>query len=73
LSLPQFFCSLEEMLWAIEVCKGMGKPIAASMCIGPEGDSDGNTPGECAVAMTKAGQHFTCSMASCFNSQMLDV
>jgi betaine-homocysteine S-methyltransferase len=51
----EFFCSLEEMLWAIEVCKGMGKPIAASMCIGPEGDSDGNTPGECAVAMTKAG------------------
>ena len=51
----QFFDHLEEMLWAIEVCKEMGKPIAASMRIGPEGDSDDNTPGECAVAMAKAG------------------
>ena len=25
------------------------KPIAATMCIGPKGDTDGVEPGECAV------------------------
>lgn len=51
----EFFNHLEEILWAIEVCKEMKKPIAASMRIGPEGDADGNTPGECAVAIAEAG------------------
>ena len=29
--------------------------MAATMCIGPEGDMNGVTPGECAVKLVKAG------------------
>ena len=43
------------MEWAIEVCKETNLPIAASMCIGPEGDLHGVTAAECAVRMAKAG------------------
>ena len=43
------------MEWAIEVCKETNLPIAASMCIGPEGDLHGITAAECAVRMAKAG------------------
>ena len=43
------------MEWAIEVCKNSGLPVAASMCIGPEGDLHGNSAGECAVRMARAG------------------
>ena len=43
------------MEWAIEVCKETGKPVAASMCIGPEGDLHGVSIGECGVRMAKAG------------------
>ena len=43
------------MEWAIEVCKETGKTVAASMCIGPEGDLHGVSAGECAVRMAKAG------------------
>ena len=45
------------MEWAIEVCKEFEKPVAASMCIGPEGDLHGVSAGECAVRMAKAGAH----------------
>ena len=45
------------MEWAISVCKSKvkGKPVAASMCIGPEGDLHGTGAAECAVRMAKAG------------------
>ena len=43
------------MEWAIEVCKETGKPVAASMCIGPMGDLHGVSAEECAVRMAKAG------------------
>lgn len=43
------------MEWAIEVCASSGKPIAATMCIGPEGDLNGVSAAECAVRMAKAG------------------
>ena len=43
------------MEWAIEVCKNTGKTVAASMCIGPEGDLHGVSAEECAVRMAKAG------------------
>ena len=43
------------MEWAIEVCKETNLPIAASMCIGPEGDLHGVSAAECAVRMAKAG------------------
>jgi betaine-homocysteine S-methyltransferase len=53
--LCEYFEHVEEMEWAIEVCKSFGKPVAASMCIGPEGDLHGVSAGECAVRMAKAG------------------
>ena len=42
-------------MWAVEVLKEARKPVAATMCIGPEGDMHGVTPGECAVKLVKAG------------------
>ena len=45
------------MEWAIEVCKETNLPIAASMCIGPQGDLHGVSAAECAVRMAKAGAH----------------
>ncbi len=53
----QYFEHIEEMEWAIEVCLETEKPVAASMCIGPEGDLHGISAGECAVRMAKAGAH----------------
>lgn len=53
--LCEYYEHIEEMEWAIEVCKETAKPVAASMCIGPEGDLHGVTAGECAVRMAKAG------------------
>lgn len=55
--LCEYYEHIEEMEWAIEVCKETGKPIAASMCIGPEGDLHGVSAAECAVRMAKAGAH----------------
>ena len=43
------------MEWAIEEVKSYGKPVAATMCIGPNGDEDGVPLNECAVRMAKAG------------------
>ncbi len=45
------------MEWAIELALEYGKPVAATMCMGPPGDGDGIGPGECAVRMAKAGAH----------------
>jgi len=55
--LCEYFEHIEEMEWAIEVCKETGKAVAASMAIGPEGDLHGVSAGECAVRMAKAGAH----------------
>lgn len=43
------------MEWAIEVCKETKLPVAATMCIGPEGDLHGVSAADCAVRMAKAG------------------
>ena len=51
----QYFPFIEEMEWAIEVAKNYGKPVAATMCIGPISDKKGVSSGECAVRMCKAG------------------
>ncbi|CAH1789184.1 unnamed protein product [Owenia fusiformis] len=51
----EYFEHVEEAEWAIEVCKKSGKPVAGTMCIGPEGDLHGVTAGECAVRLAKAG------------------
>merc|ERR1711942_424091 len=53
--LCEYFEHIEEMEWAIEVCAETGKTVAASMCIGPEGDLHGVSAEECAVRMAKAG------------------
>ena len=44
------------MEWAIEVAMESGLPVAATMCIGPDGDMHGVTAGDCAVRMAKAGK-----------------
>lgn len=46
---------MEEAVWAVEVLKEFGKPVAVTMCIGPEGDMHDVTPGECAVKLVEAG------------------
>lgn len=51
----QYFEHVEEAVWAVEVLKATGKPVAASMCIGPDGDMHGVSPAECAVRLVKAG------------------
>jgi len=51
----EYFRNVEEMVWAIECIKSCNKPVLASLCIGPRGDSAGVDPGECAVRMARAG------------------
>ena len=51
----EYFRNIEEMEWAIELVRSKNKPVAATMCVGPKGDVDGVSLGECAVRMAKAG------------------
>jgi betaine-homocysteine S-methyltransferase len=37
----QYYERIVEMEWAIEECLKTNLPVAASMCIGPEGDTTG--------------------------------
>jgi len=53
--LAEYFEHTEEAVWCVEVCKKSGLPVAASMCIGPDGDLHGVTTGDCAVQLAKAG------------------
>eukprot|EP00794_Sanderia_malayensis_P010090 gene10090-11120_t len=53
--LAEYFEHVEEMEWAIETLKKTGLPVAATMCIGPEGDLHGVSTAECGVRMAKAG------------------
>ncbi|XP_036618649.1 betaine--homocysteine S-methyltransferase 1-like isoform X2 [Trichosurus vulpecula] len=53
--IAEYFEYCKEAVWAVEVLKESGKPVAATMCIGPEGDMNNLTPGECAVRLVKAG------------------
>lgn len=53
--LVEHFEYIIEMEWAIELGLTYGLPLAATMCIGPNGDHDGVSAGECAVRMAKAG------------------
>lgn len=55
--IAEYFEHIEECEWAIEACLTMGVPVAANMCIGPDGDLHGNSAEECAVRMAKAGAH----------------
>ena len=50
------------MEWAIEVAAGTCLPVAATMCIGPQGDMHGVSAADCAVRMANAGKttpHYT--------------
>ncbi|XP_076333424.1 betaine--homocysteine S-methyltransferase 1-like [Tachypleus tridentatus] len=51
----EYFEYVEEIVWAIEVCKETKLPVAATMCIGPEGDLHHTSCGECAIKLVKAG------------------
>lgn len=53
----EYFRNITEMEWAIEVALATGKPVAATMCMGPTGDENGVTVAECGVRMAKAGAH----------------
>jgi len=53
--LCEYFEHIEEMEWAIEECRKTPLPVAATMCIGPEGDLHGVSAAECAIRMAKAG------------------
>merc|ERR1719242_2204507 len=47
--LCEYFEHIEETEWAIEECLRSELPVAATMCIGPEGDLHGNSAAECAI------------------------
>ena len=51
----QYFEHVEEAEWAVQVLKTTGKPVAVTLCIGPEGDLNGVSPGDCAVRLVQAG------------------
>ncbi|XP_073440258.1 betaine--homocysteine S-methyltransferase 1 isoform X1 [Dendrobates tinctorius] len=53
--IAEYFEHVEEAVWAVQVLKEAGKPVAATLCIGPEGDLNGVCPGECAVRLARAG------------------
>ena len=52
----EYFEHVEEAVWAVEVCKeNLDMPVAATISIGPSGDLDGVSPGDCAVRLARAG------------------
>ncbi|XP_036383201.1 betaine--homocysteine S-methyltransferase 1-like isoform X1 [Megalops cyprinoides] len=53
--IAEYFEHVEEAEWAVQVLQTTGKPVAATLCIGPEGDLNGVSPGDCAVRLVKAG------------------
>merc|ERR1711963_314012 len=55
LILCEYFRNVIEIEWAIEVALEFNLPVAATMCMGPCGDKDGVSVGECAVRMARAG------------------
>jgi len=55
LIIVEYFSNIKEIEWAIEFALSYNKPVAATMCIGPDGDTSGVSTEECAVRMAKAG------------------
>ncbi|XP_063051199.1 betaine--homocysteine S-methyltransferase 1-like [Engraulis encrasicolus] len=51
----EYFEHVAEAEWAVQVLKTSGKPVAATLCISPQGDMDNVSPGDCAVRLVKAG------------------
>lgn len=58
---------MEEAEWAVQVLKSTEKTVAATLCIGPEGDLNGVSPGDCAVRLVKAGTTSVCCHACHFS------
>ena len=52
---------MEEAVWAVEVLKTTGKPVAITLAVGPKGDHAGVPTRECAVRLAKAGAGKCCS------------
>ncbi len=65
--LLKYFRNVEEIEWAIELALEYGKPVAATMCMGPKGDAAGVPVTECAVRMAKAGANLVNSFFNDFN------
>lgn len=61
---------MEEAEWAVQVLKTTKKPVAATLCIGPEGDLNGVSPGDCAVKLVKAGM-YVASQTKCCHTNIL--
>lgn len=53
--IAEYFEHVEEAEWAVQVLKTSGKPVAATLSIGPEGDLHGVSAGDCALRLIKAG------------------
>eukprot|EP00117_Sycon_ciliatum_P013025 scpid39551/ scgid13859/ Betaine--homocysteine S-methyltransferase 1 len=53
--IAEFFDHVLEAEWAVEVLKESGKPVLATVCIGPEGDADSFSPEQCALRLARAG------------------
>ena len=54
----KYFHFCEEAEWAVETLKKTGKPIIASLCVGPDGDHHGISTEECAVRLIEAGTYY---------------
>uniref|UniRef100_UPI00397FBA27 homocysteine S-methyltransferase family protein n=1 Tax=Salmonella sp. s54395 TaxID=3159664 RepID=UPI00397FBA27 len=53
--IAEYFEHVEEAVWAVEALKEFHVTVAANLCIGPEGDLHGVSPGDCAVQLVNAG------------------
>ncbi|KAJ8029190.1 Betaine--homocysteine S-methyltransferase 1 [Holothuria leucospilota] len=53
--IAEYYEHVEEAVWAVETIKEYNVPVAANLCIGPEGDMHGVSPGDCAVKLVNAG------------------
>jgi len=53
--IAEYFEHVEEAEWAVQVLRNTGKAVAATLCIGPQGDLNGVSPGDCAVRLVNAG------------------
>eukprot|EP00662_Eupelagonemidae_sp_cell21_P049692 gene49692-29516_t len=55
----EYFEHVEESLWALEVAKKSGLPVAVNLCIGELGDMHGTSAGDCAAdRRRRAKRHF---------------
>ncbi|XP_055454340.1 S-methylmethionine--homocysteine S-methyltransferase BHMT2 [Psammomys obesus] len=62
--IAEYFDHVKEAVWAVAVLREVGKPVAVTMCIGPDGDMHDVTPGECAVKLAQAGSLLPCTRAA---------